>query len=80
MSYPLEPKVVTEFVSGLETVIVVEEKRSFVEFQLRELLYNRSHRPAVYGKRDADGNVLLPSPGETRRSSDRLGPKPLPWA
>ena len=64
MSYPLEPNVVTEFIRGLETVVVVEEKRSFVELQLRELLYNRSRRPAVYGKRDADGNVLLPSPGE----------------
>ena len=64
MSYPLEPKVVTEFVHGLETVVVVEEKRSFVELQLRELLYNRSPRPAVYGKTDADGNTLLPSPGE----------------
>ena len=64
VSYPLEPEVVTEFTRGLETVLVVEEKRSFVELQLRELLYNRSQRPAVYGKRDADGNVLLPSPGE----------------
>ena len=64
MSYPLDPKVVTEFVHGLETVVVVEEKRSFVELQLRELLYNRSRRPAIYGKTDADGNTLLPSPGE----------------
>ena len=64
MSYPLEPRLVTEFVHGLETVVVVEEKRSFVELQLRELLYNRSRRPAVCGKTDADGNTLLPSPGE----------------
>ena len=64
MSYPLEPDSVNEFVRGLETVVVVEEKRSFVELQLRELLYNRSQRPAIYGKTDADGNPLLPSPGE----------------
>ena len=64
MSYPLEPQIVDEFVRGLEKVLVIEEKRSFVELQLRELLYNRVERPAVYGKKDASGQVLLPSPGE----------------
>ena len=64
MSYPLEPTVVGEFADGLETVLVIEEKRSFVELQLRELLYNRAERPLVYGKRDASGESLLPSPGE----------------
>ena len=64
MSYPLEPEIVDAFVRGLETVLVVEEKRSFVELQLREHLYNRSERPAVYGKKDAEGEILLPSPGE----------------
>lgn len=64
MAYPLETQIVDEFVQGLETVIVVEEKRSFVELQLRELLFNRAERPAVYGKRDEQGRVLLPSPGE----------------
>jgi indolepyruvate ferredoxin oxidoreductase len=64
MSYPLEPEIVDEFVRGLETVLVIEEKRSFVELQLREALYNRAERPAVYGKKDAAGETLLPSPGE----------------
>lgn len=64
MAYPLEPRLVDEFAQGLETVIVVEEKRSFVELQLRELLFNRAERPAIFGKRDAQGRVLLPSPGE----------------
>lgn len=64
MSYPLEPAVVGEFVQGLESVLVIEEKRSFVELQLREHLYNRADRPAIYGKRDAAGETLLPSPGE----------------
>ncbi len=64
MSYPLEPEVVGEFARGLETLLVIEEKRSFVELQLRELLYNRAERPAVYGKKDAAGETLLPSPGE----------------
>ncbi len=64
MSYPLEPRIVTEFGKGLETVVVVEEKRSFVELQLRELLYDWPDRPAIYGKKDSAGETLLPSQGE----------------
>ena len=64
MSYPLEPTIVDEFARGLETVVVVEEKRSFVELQLRELLYDRADRPSVFGKKDAAGETLFPSPGE----------------
>ncbi len=64
MSYPLEPSIVREFADGLEKVVVVEEKRSFVELQMRELLYNLSVRPQIVGKKDGEGNTLLPSPGE----------------
>ena len=64
MVFPLEPRIIDEFIDGLETVLVVEEKRSFLEFQLRELLFNRAVRPAVYGKTDAAGGPLLPSTGE----------------
>ncbi len=64
MPYPLEPAIVREFVRGLETVIVVEEKRSFVELQLRELLYSGASRPVIVGKRDSQGRTLLPAHGE----------------
>ena len=64
MTFPLEPDIVEEFADGLETVLVVEEKRSFVELQLREMLFDRRERPAVYGKRDAAGEALCPSTGE----------------
>ncbi len=64
MVYPLEPSIIDEFVEGLEEVLVIEEKRSFIELQLRELLYNRDRRPAVYGKNDKDGSILFPSDGE----------------
>ncbi|MBI1355249.1 MAG: indolepyruvate ferredoxin oxidoreductase family protein [Acidobacteria bacterium] len=64
MVYPLEPRVVREFVEGLETVLVVEEKRSFVELQLRELLFNEPHRPRVFGKEGPEGETLLPAWGE----------------
>ena len=64
MSYPLDPRIIGEFARGLETIVVIEEKRSFVELQLRELLYDRADRPAIHGKKDADGRTLLPSTGE----------------
>ncbi|MFN7918578.1 MAG: indolepyruvate ferredoxin oxidoreductase family protein [Bryobacteraceae bacterium] len=64
MTYPLEPGFVADFAAGLETVIVVEEKRSFLELQLRDALYNSAHRPAVLGKFDANGAPLLKPNGE----------------
>ena len=73
MSYPLEPSIIDEFTRGLETVVVIEEKRSFVELQLRELLFNRSRRPAVCGKRDAGGETLFPSTGELDAGMIALG-------
>ena len=36
MIYPLQQDIVQRFATGLEEVIVVEEKRSFIETQLRE--------------------------------------------
>ena len=59
MIYPLEPEIVTRFAEGLDEVIVVEEKRSFVETAVKEVLYGRSGAPAVRGKRDAAGGTLF---------------------
>src|SRR5579872_3110441 len=50
MPFPLDPEFVREFATGLETIFVVEEKRSFIEMQLREILYDLPARPAVLGK------------------------------
>ena len=64
MTFPLEPRFVAEFADGLETILVIEEKRSFLELQLREVLYNQPRRPIVIGKHDAEGKPLLPATGE----------------
>jgi indolepyruvate ferredoxin oxidoreductase len=64
MVFPLEPRIIEEFSAGLDEVLVIEEKRSFIELQLRDLLYNRDPRPAIYGKSDRNGEPLLPSHGE----------------
>ena len=64
MTFPLEPQFVAEFARGLETIVVIEEKRSFLELQLREALYNAPLRPLILGKQDENGQVLLPATGE----------------
>ncbi|MGH6922470.1 MAG: indolepyruvate ferredoxin oxidoreductase family protein [Propylenella sp.] len=61
--WPLEPTGVNRFADGLETILVVEEKRSLVETQLKEQLYGRAAAPMVVGKRDEQNNVLLPAWG-----------------
>ncbi len=64
MVYPLEPEIIKTFAQGLEEILVVEEKRSFLELFIRELLYARSEQPQVVGKRDKRGNPLVPEYGE----------------
>ena len=59
MVYPLEPEIVRRFAEGLDEVIVVEEKRSFAETAIKEILYGRSGAPAVRGKHDATGRTLF---------------------
>ncbi|MGH0037358.1 MAG: indolepyruvate ferredoxin oxidoreductase family protein [Myxococcota bacterium] len=64
LSWPLETEGLRRFADGLETLLVVEEKRPFVEEQLASALYNLSARPRLLGKRDASGAPLVPGVGE----------------
>ena len=64
MPWPLEETIVREFADGLEEILVVEEKRSFLEAAIRDVLYGGPVQPAVTGKRDADGSELVPAYGE----------------
>ncbi len=64
MLFPLEPSIVTEFAEGLEQVLVVEEKRAFLETGIKDLLYGTAGAPAVVGKRDEAGGPLVPVAGE----------------
>ena len=64
MTFPLEPQFTAEFARGLATILVLEEKRSFLELQLRESLYNAPERPLILGKQDENGQVLVPATGE----------------
>jgi len=66
MTWPLEPNGIREFARGLEDIIVVEEKRSFIESQMKEQMYNWDYhtRPSVVGKYDESGEWILPSTNE----------------
>ena len=62
MPWPLEPDSVREFAQGLDEILVVEEKRQIVEYQLKEQLYNWRDdvRPRVIGKFDEKGEWVAP--------------------
>src|SRR5688572_13484202 len=64
MTWPLEPQGIREFARGLEDIIVVEEKRSFIERQMKEDMYNWATRPSIVGKHDETGAWILPSTNE----------------
>lgn len=64
MPWPLEPEGIREFAEGLDEVLVVEEKRPFIEAQLKEMLFGRPGHPSISGKHDPDGLPLLPSDGD----------------
>jgi indolepyruvate ferredoxin oxidoreductase len=50
--WPLEAQITREFATGLQEILVVEEKRQVIEYQLKEELYNwrADVRPNVLGK------------------------------
>jgi len=57
--WPLEATITRDFAQGLQEILVVEEKRQVIEYQVKEELYNwrPDVRPAVLGKfDDAEGD------------------------
>ncbi|HEX6690708.1 MAG TPA: indolepyruvate ferredoxin oxidoreductase family protein, partial [Burkholderiales bacterium] len=58
MTWPLEPTGARKFAEGLEEILVVEEKRQLLEYQIKEELYNWKEgvrAPRVVGKFDDSG-------------------------
>ncbi len=70
--WPLEATIMREFAQGLQEILVVEEKRQVIEYQLKEELYNwrADVRPNVLGKFDEQegdntgGEWSMPNPSE----------------
>ncbi|XAH23232.1 indolepyruvate ferredoxin oxidoreductase family protein [Xylophilus sp. GW821-FHT01B05] len=68
--WPLEAQLTREFATGLQEILVVEEKRQVIEYQLKEELYNwrADVRPNVLGKFDepdgdfSGGEWSMPNP------------------
>jgi indolepyruvate ferredoxin oxidoreductase len=60
MVSPLEPQIAREFATGLDEIVVAEEKGPFVETLLKEALYGVAGAPRILGKRDEQGEALLP--------------------
>jgi indolepyruvate ferredoxin oxidoreductase len=68
MTWPLEPLGIAAFARGLDDIVVVEEKKAFIESQMKEQFYNWpaswGARPSIVGKYDEAGEWILPSTGE----------------
>jgi indolepyruvate ferredoxin oxidoreductase len=60
--WPVEPEALHRFASGLAGLMVIEEKRGFVERQIKDQLYHlpADRRPDVVGKTLVSGAPLLP--------------------
>ncbi|MBV9078085.1 MAG: indolepyruvate ferredoxin oxidoreductase family protein, partial [Methylobacteriaceae bacterium] len=61
--WPLSQRELVDFARGLDLLIVVEEKRSLIEVQVREELYGTANQPVCIGKKDEAGGWLFPVKG-----------------
>ncbi|MCY3831608.1 MAG: indolepyruvate ferredoxin oxidoreductase family protein [Chloroflexi bacterium] len=64
MIFPLEPEILREFAAGLDEILVIEEKRSFIETFCKEALYGGVHAPRIIGKKDETGRRLVKADNE----------------
>ncbi|GIX31333.1 MAG: indolepyruvate ferredoxin oxidoreductase [Porticoccaceae bacterium] len=64
--WPLDGDSLARFAAGSRALLVVEEKRPFLEEQIARALYGlpADRRPALAGKADLAGRPLLPASGE----------------
>ena len=71
MLFPMEPQIVRDFARGLEEILVIEEKRPFLELFAKNVLYGMANAPRIVGKFDEQEKELLPHYGEFE--SDVIG-------
>jgi indolepyruvate ferredoxin oxidoreductase len=64
MLFPMEPRIVREFARGLQEILVIEEKRAFLELFAKDVLYGAPDRPLIVGKLDEEDRPLVPVVGE----------------
>ena len=61
--HPFDARAIRRVAKGVGTVLVVEDKRPYIETLVRDALYSSPDRPAVLGKLDAAGSPLIPGSG-----------------
>lgn len=64
MIHPLVPEEIIDFADGLDEIVVVEEKRPFVESAVKQILYGLTGAPAIAGRTNRDIEALFASEGE----------------
>ncbi|OBC14529.1 indolepyruvate ferredoxin oxidoreductase [Mycobacterium sp. 852013-50091_SCH5140682] len=64
MPYPLGAERIRQLARDVDTVLIVEDKTTFMETQVMQALYGSAQRPQVIGKQDAAGQPLIPADGE----------------
>jgi indolepyruvate ferredoxin oxidoreductase len=76
MVWPLEREGALRFAQGLDEILVVEEKRSLIEAQLKDVLYNAPGgvRPRIVGKFDENGQPTSPNGRWLLNSQNELTP------
>ena len=63
-TFPVDSNAIEKFSEGLDEILVVEEKRSFIEMLVKEEIYNKPNRPIIIGKKDELNMPLIPGYGE----------------
>ncbi len=78
MVYPMDREILERFITDtaagqLDEVIVVEEKRDFIETMMRDMLYRHPRAPRIVGKVHEDGSTLFSRFGELDVDAVTLG-------
>jgi indolepyruvate ferredoxin oxidoreductase len=63
MTYPFDAELVRHFATSVDRILVVEEKREFMETGLRAALHEGGLMTQVWGKHDPGGQELFPVEG-----------------
>ena len=64
MIYPIEAEILLDFAADLDEILVIEEKRAFIETFCKEALYGSGHSPLIVGKKDETGAKLVRADNE----------------
>ena len=59
LAWPMDAEAARAFADGLEEILVIEDRRPLLEWQLRDALFHAPTRPRVTGKKNEAGHPLL---------------------